>query len=60
MDYLLSFYGIDGLYPLGMTKSEAFHLVCAYCTITGRALEEIDSVDRERIRDMYLIASGKK
>lgn len=56
--YMLDFYGLNGLYPFGFT-SEQINLAtqlykCRMESEFGQTEFEGDSVDRERVRDIVL------
>jgi hypothetical protein len=58
IDYVLSFYANDGVYPLGVTRLQAelatqIHL--ARCEKSGVEFCG-DTVDREKVRDIILEA----
>jgi len=61
IDYVLSFYGKDGLYPQNRTKEQVAFATCQYLdAVTYYESEGIegytwgygDSLDRERVRDI--------
>ena len=56
--YMLDFYGKDGLYPFGFTPEQINFATQLYkCRMEdqfGQTEFEGDSVDRERVRDIIL------
>ena len=56
IDYCMSFYGPEGLSPMGMTPEEitkAARLISLWGDLEG------DSVDRERVRDIVRVMRGE-
>ena len=55
VDYVLSFYGRDGIYPSEMTAEDVITLMNVIIDNEDDEYEEFsgDSVDREIIRDLY-------
>ena len=56
--YMLDFYGPNGIYPLGFNKSQINLATQLYKTRLSAKGEEFygDTVDRERVRDIILAA----
>lgn len=57
--YCLGFYGVGGLYPLGMSDQEIQRAIRLYDLISEKALE-LDSIGREQVRDIVLTMRGTK
>jgi hypothetical protein len=54
IDYVMSFYGTDGLYPMGANRTivrKATNDVIRIAKIKGQSFCG-DSIDREQVRDM--------
>ena len=54
IDYVMSFYGADGLYPMGANRTivrKATNDVMRIAKIKGRSFRG-DSIGREQVRDM--------
>lgn len=58
IDYVFSFYGEGGLYPLNVTKEQIALATCKYLDNCNDPFAEVqmtwgdgDSLDRERVRD---------
>ena len=58
-DYCMSFYGPQGLYPMGMTPDEIQKAV-RLMDLVGNLELEGDSIDRERVRDIVRVMRGEK
>jgi hypothetical protein len=58
IDYVLSFYANDGVYPLGVTRLQAELATQVYLArLEKRGVEFCgDTVDREAVRDIILEA----
>ena len=55
--YMLDFYGPDGIYPLGFTSTQIGFATQLYkCRLAEGEEFCGDSVDRERVRDIILAA----
>ncbi len=55
--YMLDFYGPDGVYPLGFTSTQIGFATQLYkCRLADGEEFCGDSVDRERVRDIILAA----
>jgi hypothetical protein len=52
-DYVLSFYGEDGIYPIGATLDMVMEATAKYLAKPDTKFEG-DSFDREHIRDIML------
>ena len=59
IDYCMSFYGPQGLYPMGMTPDEIQKAV-RLLDLVGNLDLEGDSIDRERVRDIVRVMRGEK
>ena len=59
IDYCMSFYGPQGLYPMGMTPDEIQKAV-RLMDLIGNFEFEGDSIDRERVRDIVRVMRGEK
>ena len=59
IEYCLSFYGPRGIYPLGMSEDEVTKAV-RLLDLIGQKELELDSIDRERVRDVVLVMRGTK
>ena len=59
IDYCMSFYGPQGLYPMGMTPDEIQKAV-RLMDLVGNLDLEGDSIDRERVRDIVRVMRGEK
>ena len=59
IDYCMSFYGPQGLYPMGMTPDEIQKAV-RLMDLVGNLELEGDSIDRERVRDIVRVMRGEK
>ena len=57
IDYCMSFYGPQGLYPMGMTPDEIQKAV-RLMDLVGNLELEGDSIDRERVRDIVRVMSA--
>lgn len=51
-DYVLSFYGPEGLYPMGVTIEQIIQATEIYL-LSGAEFQG-DSVDRENVRDIMI------
>ena len=56
IDYCMEFYGPRGIYPLGFTRDQ-IRLATDLYTLTNEFVG--DTVDRERVRDIVLAATGE-
>ena len=55
VDYTYSFYGDDGIYPLGFTKEQILFATKLYIATLDIDQEFCaDTVDRERVRDIII------
>jgi hypothetical protein len=59
IEYCVSFYGPGGLYCLGMSEDEVTKAV-RLLDLIGQKELELDSIDRERVRDVVLVMRGTK
>jgi hypothetical protein len=59
IDYCVSFYGPGGIYPLGMSSDEVSKAV-RLLDLIGQQELELDSIDRERVRDVVMVMRGTK
>jgi hypothetical protein len=59
IDYCLDFYGPGGIYPLGMSEDEVTRAV-RLLDLIGQEDLELDSIDREKVRDVVLVMRGTK
>lgn len=65
VDYVMDFYGKDGIYDIGATREEAWQATCirikrnADNPLNGISFEA-DSLDREAVRDIILEIRGTK
>ena len=63
VDYVMSFYGKDGIYDIGATRDEVWNATCirikinADMPLNGISFEG-DSIDRESVRDIILELRG--
>jgi hypothetical protein len=57
-EYMLDFYGVNGVYPMGFTATQVRLATQLYkCRLPDGALDFVgDSIDRERVRDIILQA----
>jgi hypothetical protein len=55
-DYVLSFYGKDGIYPMGATLTQVKQATATLKKILKLKGEEFcgDSIDRELVRDLLI------
>jgi hypothetical protein len=55
-DYVLSFYGKDGIYPMGATLTQVKQATATLKKILKLKGEEFcgDSIDRELVRDLMI------
>lgn len=61
-DYVLEFYGVDGLYPMGVTRDDiliATGMRMVMCQVLNVPYEA-DSIDREAVRDILIERFGYK
>ncbi len=62
VDYVLDFYGVSGIYPMGVTRDDALIAtgmrigVCRWLNVPYEA----DSIDREAVRDILIEEFGYK
>ena len=54
VSYMLEFYGVGGIYDMGMTPDEVLEGTIEVIREHGYDVFEGDSLDRERVRDMVL------
>lgn len=54
IDYVHSFYGRDGVYPLGVSRDQIAAGTLSYISIIEPNEFCGDSVDRERVRDIMI------
>lgn len=56
--YMLDFYGVNGIYPMGFTATQISLATQMYkCRLPNGALDFVgDSIDREAVRDIILTA----
>ena len=59
IEYCLSFYGPGGVYPLGMSEDEVTRAI-RLLDLIGQKELELDSIDREKVRDVVLVVRGTK
>jgi hypothetical protein len=59
IEYCVSFYGPGGVYPLGMSEDEVTKAV-RLLDLIGQEDLELDSIDREKVRDVVLVMRGTK
>ena len=59
IEYCVSFYGPGGIYPLGMSEDEVTKAV-RLLDLIGQEDLELDSIDREKVRDIVLVMRGTK
>jgi hypothetical protein len=59
LDYCLSFYGEGGMYECGLTPEDLTKAILIRKTFNFATEFEGDSIDREMVRDIALIAKGK-
>jgi hypothetical protein len=59
IEYCLDFYGPGGIYPLGMSEDEVTRAV-RLLDLIGQEDLELDSIDREKVRDIVLVMRGTK
>jgi hypothetical protein len=59
IEYCLSFYGPGGIYPLGMSEDEVTRAI-RLLDLIGQEDLELDSIDREKVRDVVLVVRGTK
>ena len=59
IEYCVSFYGPGGVYPLGMSEDEVTKAV-RLLDLIGQEDLELDSIDREKVRDIVLVMRGTK
>jgi hypothetical protein len=59
-DYVLSFYGADGLYPMGATFAQVKRATSLYVMGLKVGAQEFcgDSIDRECVRDLLISKYG--
>jgi hypothetical protein len=55
----MSFYGPGGVYPLGMSEDEVTKAI-RLLDLIGQEDLDLDSIDRERVRDVVLVMRGTK
>lgn len=55
-DYVLSFYGLDGIYPMGATFDQVVAATGQYIASGGDFAG--DSFDREHVRDILISQHG--
>jgi hypothetical protein len=59
IDYCVGFYGPGGVYPLGMSSEEVSKAV-RLLDLIGQEDLELDSIDREKVRDVVMVMRGSK
>jgi hypothetical protein len=59
IEYCMSFYGPGGVYPLGMSEDEITKAI-RLLDLIGQEDLDLDSIDRERVRDVVLVMRGTK
>ena len=59
IEYCVSFHGPGGVYPLGMSEDEITKAIRLLDLIGPKELD-LDSIDRERVRDVVLVMRGTK
>ena len=59
IDYCMGFYGPGGIYPLGMSTEEVSKAV-RLLDLIGQQELELDSIDREKVRDVVMVMRGSK
>ena len=59
IEYCLDFYGPGGIYPLGMSEDEVTRAI-RLLDLIGQEDLELDSIDREKVRDVVLVVRGTK
>jgi len=60
VDYVLDFYGNDGIYDMGATRNEVILATENVISAFGITNFEGDTVDRERVRDVMINKFGLK
>jgi hypothetical protein len=60
IEYCLSFYGPGGVYPLGMSSEDGFTKAVRLLDLIGQKELDLDSIDREKVRDVVLVVRGTK
>ena len=59
IDYCMGFYGPGGIYPLGISTDEVSKAV-RLLDLIGQQELELDSIDREKVRDVVMVMRGSK
>ena len=59
IEYCVSFYGPGGIYPLGMSEDEVTKAI-RLLDLIGQKELDLDSIDREKVRDVVLVVRGTK
>lgn len=62
VDYVLDFYGVAGIYPMGVTRDDvllATGMRMGHCLTIGVPYEG-DSIDREAVREILIERFGYK
>jgi hypothetical protein len=59
IEYCVSFYGPGGVYPLGMSEDEITKAI-RLLDLIGQKELDLDSIDREKVRDVVLVVRGTK
>ena len=59
IEYCLNFYGPGGIYPLGMSEDEITKAI-RLLDLIGQKELDLDSIDREKVRDVVLVVRGTK
>ena len=59
IEYCPSFYGPGGIYPLGMSEDEITKAI-RLLDLIGQKELDLDSIDREKVRDVVLVVRGTK
>lgn len=60
LDYCLGFYGEGGMYECGLTLEDLSKALKIRKTLNFATEFEGDSIDREMVRDIALIAKGQE
>tara|TARA_R100001224_G_C3976163_1_gene134236 strand:- start:261 stop:506 length:246 start_codon:yes stop_codon:yes gene_type:complete len=60
LDYCLSFYGEGGMHECGLTPEELTKAILIRKTFNFATEFEGDSIDRQMVRDIALVAKGQE
>jgi hypothetical protein len=58
VNYVMSFYGPGGIYPMGVTYDMIVDATIQYLTTEGTKWGDGDSFDREMVRDIMIERFG--